>query len=42
MAFNRVKQWTTFARTWYLFDAKWQDPIVSGRVLSKYLLGKVI
>lgn len=23
-----------------MFDAKWQDPIISGRILSKYLLGK--
>jgi hypothetical protein len=36
-----LKQWTTFARQWYLFDARWQDPIPAGRVLSKYLLGKV-
>jgi large subunit ribosomal protein L13 len=35
------KQWTTFSRVWYLFDAKWQDPIECGKVLSKYLMGKV-
>jgi hypothetical protein len=39
--YSLLKQWTTFARQWYLFDAKWQDPIISGQVLSKYLLGKV-
>ena len=31
----------TFSRVWYLFDAKWQDPVISGQVLAKYLLGKV-
>ena len=40
MAFNRVKQWTTFSRSWYLFDAKWQDPVIAGNVLAKYLMGK--
>jgi len=38
--FERVKQWTAFARTWHIFDAKWQNPFHSARELTKYLEGK--
>lgn len=37
---RRVKQWQTFARTWWLYDAKWQDPYDSGLLLARYLTGK--
>lgn len=37
---RRVKQWQTFARTWWLYDAKWQDPFDSGLLIARYLTGK--
>lgn len=37
---RRVKQWETFARTWWLYDAKWQDPFDSGMLVARYLTGK--
>lgn len=37
---RRVKQWQTFARTWWLYDAKWQDPWDSGLLIARYLTGK--
>lgn len=37
---RRVKHWGTFARTWWLYDAKWQDPYDSGMLIARYLLGK--
>ena len=37
---RRVKHWQTFARTWWLYDAKWQDPFDSGILIAKYLIGK--
>lgn len=37
---RRVKQWQTFARTWWLYDAKWQDPFDSGMLVGRYLTGK--
>lgn len=37
---RRVKQWQTFTRTWWLYDAKWQDPFDSGLLISRYLSGK--
>lgn len=37
---RRVKQWETFARTWWLYDAKWQDPFDSGLKVARYLTGK--
>ncbi|ELU04557.1 hypothetical protein CAPTEDRAFT_159961 [Capitella teleta] len=40
MATNRVQQWATFARTWWIYDAKWQCPRQSAPVLIKYLQGK--
>jgi len=38
--FERVKQWTTFARTWHIYDAKWQNPFHSAKVITKHLEGK--
>lgn len=37
---RRVKHWQTFARTWWLYDAKWQDPFESGKIIGRYLQGK--
>lgn len=39
-ATKRVQQWATFARMWHVFDAKWQDPFHSAKMLSVYLSGK--
>ncbi|XP_026490662.1 large ribosomal subunit protein uL13m [Vanessa tameamea] len=38
-AAKRVQQWATFARTWHIFDCKWQDPYQSAEVIKKYLMG---
>uniref|UniRef100_A0A2H1VN45 SFRICE_038363 n=1 Tax=Spodoptera frugiperda TaxID=7108 RepID=A0A2H1VN45_SPOFR len=38
-AAKRVQQWATFARTWHIFDCKWQDPYESANVIKKYLMG---
>ncbi|CAH0401388.1 unnamed protein product [Chilo suppressalis] len=38
-ACKRVQQWATFARTWHIFDCKWQDPYQSAGVIKKYLMG---
>lgn len=38
-AYERVKQWNTFTRVWHIFDAKWQNPIDSAKVISKRLQG---
>jgi len=40
MAHHRVQQWSTFARLWWLYDAKWQCPFKSAYVLVKYLEGR--
>ncbi|RZF44659.1 hypothetical protein LSTR_LSTR000611 [Laodelphax striatellus] len=37
--FERVKQWNTLTRIWHLYDAKWQDPFDSAKVIQKYLKG---
>lgn len=37
---RRVKQWETFAKTWWIYDAKWQDPFDSGLKIARYLTGK--
>lgn len=34
-----LQQWATFARTWHLFDCKWQDPYESAHIIKKYLMG---
>lgn len=38
--FERVKQWAAFSRTWHVYDAKWQNPFQSAKVVTKYLEGK--
>ena len=38
--FERVKQWAAFARNWRVYDAKWQNPFQSARVITKVLEGK--
>ena len=38
--FERVKQWAAFARNWHVYDAKWQNPFQSARVITKVLEGK--
>jgi len=38
-ATKRVQQWLTFTRNWWLFDAKWQDPFESAKVINGYLKG---
>ncbi|KAL5016036.1 hypothetical protein ScPMuIL_005625 [Solemya velum] len=40
MAHNRVLQWSTMARTWWLFDAQHQCAFRSASMLIKYLQGK--
>ena len=31
--FERVKQWAAFSRTYHLYDAKWQNPFQSAKVV---------
>lgn len=38
--FQRVQQWSAFARNWYLYDAKWQNPFHSAKVLTRVLEGR--
>jgi len=40
MAHHRVQQWSTFARLWWLYDAKWQSPFKSAHVIVRYLEGR--
>ena len=37
---RQALQWTVFARGWYLFDCKGQDPYDSATVISSRLLGR--
>lgn len=37
--YRRVEQWQVFARTWYLYDCKWQDPFDSAFKISAVLRG---
>jgi len=39
-AYKRVQQWATFARTWHLYDATWQDPMVFSKTIVDVLSGK--
>ncbi|KAK8729800.1 hypothetical protein OTU49_008330 [Cherax quadricarinatus] len=36
---KRVQQWATFGRMWYLYDAKWQNPLDSADKIKHYLAG---
>jgi large subunit ribosomal protein L13 len=38
--FQRVQQWSAFARNWYVYDAKWQNPFHSARKITKVLEGR--
>ena len=38
--FHRVQQWSTFSKSWHLYDAKWQNPFHSARKLTPVLEGK--
>ncbi|KAK6624952.1 54S ribosomal protein L13 [Polyplax serrata] len=38
-ATRRVQQWATFARVWHIYDAKWQNPFHSAKLIAKYLRG---
>ncbi|CAG0913970.1 unnamed protein product [Notodromas monacha] len=39
-ALRKIYQWNTFARQWWLYDAKWQDPFYSALTIAKYLAGR--
>ena len=34
------QQWVTFARQWWIYDARWQCPFKSAPVLIRYLQGR--
>ncbi|XP_078052737.1 mitochondrial ribosomal protein L13 [Augochlora pura] len=36
---RKGQQWGTFARIWHLYDATWQNPFDSAKVIQKYLKG---
>ncbi|KAG8227257.1 hypothetical protein J437_LFUL003988 [Ladona fulva] len=36
---SEFDQWMTFARTWHLYDATWQNPFQSALLVKKYLCG---
>ena len=38
--FQRVQQWSAFSKSWYLYDAKWQNPFHSARKVTPILEGK--
>ena len=38
--FQRVQQWSAFARNWYIYDAKWQNPFHSARKITRVLEGR--
>ncbi|KAH3731129.1 39S ribosomal protein L13, mitochondrial-like [Dreissena polymorpha] len=40
MSRNRVIQWSTMARTWWLFDSKYQCPFRSAEKICMYLEGR--
>ena len=37
---NSLQQLATFSRVWYLFDAKWQCPHLSGERIARILRGE--
>ncbi|KAL3285515.1 hypothetical protein HHI36_000046 [Cryptolaemus montrouzieri] len=39
MSLKRVQQWATFARVWHIYDAAWQNPFDSAKLLRKHLMG---
>ena len=38
--FQRVQQWSAFARNWYVYDAKWQNPFHSAKKITRVLEGR--
>ncbi|KAL6438941.1 hypothetical protein ACFW04_003765 [Cataglyphis niger] len=36
---RRGQHWGTFARIWHIYDATWQDPYKSARLITHYLMG---
>ncbi|XP_033208224.1 39S ribosomal protein L13, mitochondrial [Belonocnema kinseyi] len=36
---RKTQQWGTFSRVWHIYDAKWQDPFESAKLIKKYLMG---
>ncbi|XP_031849874.1 mitochondrial ribosomal protein L13 [Nomia melanderi] len=36
---RKSQHWGTFARIWHIYDAKWQDPFISAKVITRYLKG---
>ena len=38
--FQRVQQWSAFARNWYIYDAKWQNPFHSAKKITRVLEGR--
>ena len=38
--FDRVKQWAAFSRNWHIYDAKWQNPFTSAKVITRVLQGR--
>lgn len=40
MSHHRVQQWVTMTRFWWLYDAKWQSPFKSAKLIALYLEGK--
>ncbi|XP_037084852.1 39S ribosomal protein L13, mitochondrial-like [Pollicipes pollicipes] len=37
---QRAKQWATFSRIWHIYDAKWQNPFESAKLIAAYLKGQ--
>ncbi|TRY63611.1 hypothetical protein TCAL_00434 [Tigriopus californicus] len=37
--FQRVQQWSSLARTWWLYDAQWQNPFQSAKKITRVLQG---
>ena len=38
--FSFLQQWSTMSRIWWLYDAKYQCPFRSSRVIAGYLQGQ--
>ncbi|XP_050451094.1 39S ribosomal protein L13, mitochondrial [Cataglyphis hispanica] len=36
---RRGQHWGTFARIWHIYDATWQDPYKSARLITHHLMG---
>ncbi|XP_065210802.1 large ribosomal subunit protein uL13m [Planococcus citri] len=38
-SWERVKQWNALTRVWHIFDARWQNPLLTAPLICKYLKG---